>query len=267
MFGAVIGDIVGSTFEAENHRSIYFEMFRKDARFTDDTVCTAAVADILNSYSLEQLTHNNISNALRLWCCSHITRGFGSMFHQWVLSGVNKPYNSFGNGALMRISPVAMFSKKYGINLEESQKIAKKFTEITHNHPQALKAVEIYNELLFYFLHNKVSSQLAKEKIKETIIKYNYITPLTVEQYRLSIEFDLTCKTSLSVSFASILESESFEEAIRNVVSIGGDSDTYAAITGALAESIWGCEEFLPEIKKYFRQYDQQIIESITLIY
>lgn len=267
MFGAVIGDIVGSTFEVENHRSIYFEMFRKDARFTDDTVCTAAVADILNNYKGEQLTHENISNSLRLWCCSHITRGFGSMFHQWVLNGVNRPYNSFGNGALMRISPVAMFSKKNQINLEDSQTIAKKITEVTHNHPQALKAVEMYNELLFYFLNNKVSSQLAKEKINETILKYNYPNPISVENYRLSIEFDLTCETSLNICFAAILESDSFEEAIRNVISIGGDSDTYAAITGALAEAIWGCDEFLPEIKKYFRQYDEQIIKSISLLY
>lgn len=267
MFGAVIGDIVGSTFEAENNRSIYFEMFRKDARFTDDTVCTAAVADILNSFSIEQLTHDNISNSLRLWCCSHITRGFGSMFHQWILNGVNQPYNSFGNGALMRISPVAMFSKKNSINLEESQEIARKITAVTHNHTQAIKAVEMYNELLFYFLHNKVSSEQAKEKIKEIIVKYNCENPLSVEQYRLSIGFDLTCETSLNVSFASILESDSFEEAIRNVISIGGDSDTYAAITGALAEAIWGCDDFLPEIKKYFRPYDQQIIDSIALVY
>lgn len=267
MFGSIIGDIVGSTFEAENHRSIYFEMFRPDARFTDDTVTTAAVSDILQRYDINTLTNDIISDELRLWCCTHLNRGYGSMFHQWILNGVNVPYNSYGNGALMRISPVALFAKKYKLSLSKALILASQITSVTHNHPQALLAVEIYISLIYYFLHNKVSSQEAKYYIKEILEKYNYKVPASVEHYRNTIEFDLMSETSLLVSFAAIYEAEDFESAIRNVVSIGGDSDTYAAITGGLAEAIWGCDEQIPEINKYFRDYDKPILDTIKGLY
>lgn len=267
MLGSVIGDIVGSTFEAQNHRSIYFEMFRSDARFTDDTVTTAAVADILQRYDVNSLTSDIISDELRLWCCTHLNRGYGSMFHQWILNGLNVPYNSYGNGALMRISPVALFSKKNNLPLVKALSLAKQITSVTHNHPQALLAVEIYITLIYYFLHNKVSTPEAKIYIKQILEKYNYKVPASVEHYRHTIEFDLTSEMSLLVSVASIYEAEDFESAIRNVVSIGGDSDTYAAITGGLAEAIWGCDEQIPEINKYFRDYDKPILEIIKSLY
>ena len=267
MFGSIIGDIVGSTFEAQNHRSIYFEMFRSDARFTDDTVCTAAVADILQKYKIEELTNDNISNELRLWCCSHINRGYGSMFHQWIINGANKPYNSYGNGALMRVSPVALFAKKNHLSLSEVLEIGKRVTSVTHNHPQALLAVDIYLTLLHHFLHNKVESDEAKKFIKSILAKNSYKEPLSVEKYLNTIEFDLTSETSLLVAISAIYEADNFEGAIRNVISIGGDSDTYAAIAGALSEAIWGCEEFIPEINKYFRDYDKPILAVIKSLY
>ena len=267
MFGSIIGDIVGSTFEAQNHRSIYFEMFRSDARFTDDTVCTAAVADILQKYKMEELTNDNISNELRLWCCSHINRGYGSMFHQWILNGANKPYNSYGNGALMRVSPVALFAKKNHLSLTEVLEIGKRVTSVTHNHPQALLAVDIYLTLLYHFLNNKVDSDEAKKFIKQTLAKHSYKEPLSVEKYLNTIEFDLTSETSLLVAISAIYEADSFESAIRNVISIGGDSDTYAAIAGALSEAIWGCEDFIPEVNKYFRDYDKPILSVIKSLY
>lgn len=267
MFGAIIGDIIGSTFEAENHRSIYFELFRSDARFTDDSVCTAAVADILIKYQCEELTHDNISNELRLWCCTHLNRGYGSMFHQWILNGLNKPYNSYGNGALMRVSPVAQWGYKNNFSLEHTIDTAKKVTQVTHNHPQALLAVEIYTTIIFNLLKEKLSGEEAKEYIKSLLVSYSYSLPLTVEQYRTTIEFDLTSQTSLLVALASIYEASSFEDALRNVVSIGGDSDTYAAITGPIAEAIWGCYEYIDEINKYFREYDKPILQAIEQLY
>lgn len=267
MFGSVIGDIVGSTFENENHRSIYFEMFRSDGRFTDDTVCTAAIADILQKYTMQELTSDNISNELRVWCCSYINRGYGSMFHQWISNGLNEPYNSYGNGALMRVSPVALFGKKKNLSLETVLEIGKRVTSVTHNHPQALLAVEIYLKLLHHFLNNKVDSDEAKTFINSTLSDYSYKKPLSVKNYLTTMDFDLTSETSLLVAVSAIYESDNFEDAIRNVISIGGDSDTYAAITGALAESIWGCEKLIPEINKYFRDYDKSILEVIQALY
>lgn len=267
MFGAIIGDIVGSTFEAENNRNVYFEFLRSDSRFTDDTVCTAAIADILNRFSLSELTHDLISNELRLWCCAHINRGFGSMFHQWILNGINKPYNSFGNGALMRISPVAKYGHKNKLSLEETLELAKKFTVITHNHPQAIQSVECYIDLLYNFLNKPHSYEERIETIFKKLHQYEIPQPLKVEEYRVSIQFDLTSQTSLLVALSSILESVDFEDAIRNVVSIGGDSDTYAAITGPLAEAIWGSDEFKESIKKYFRPYDVPILETMEILY
>ena len=123
MWGAIIGDIIGSTFESENNRTPYFELFRKNARFTDDTVCTAAVADILYKNDWNKNNHEEISDQLRLWCCTYLNRGFGSMFYQWIANAINKPYNSYGNGALMRISPVAKYAVKHNLSIDKALEV------------------------------------------------------------------------------------------------------------------------------------------------
>ncbi len=188
MYSSIIGDIVGSTFEVENNRSIYFEFFRKDARFTDDTVCTAGVADILlknktkiidyinkkNNDNLQTwnekdfygqdafLNNKDLSNSLRLWCLQFLNRGFGSIFQQWILNGVNMPYNSYGNGSLMRISPVALFCHRNKINKINAIDIALDITNITHNHALSQRSVATYIDILmtlmnksFKFIQNK----------------------------------------------------------------------------------------------------------------
>lgn len=274
MFGAIIGDIVGSTFENENHRSPFFELFRKDARFTDDTVCTTAVADILERYYPDQLTHDNISNCLRLWCCSYLNRGFGSIFQQWISNGVNKPYNSYGNGSLMRISPVAYFGVKNNIAKEETLELAKKITEVTHNHPDALQAVKCYTDILYDLLQYKKNHmqsmplEEAKQSIANKMIEYGYETPLVIKKYRVLLDFDLTAKMSLSVAVSAILETTNFDDVLYQVVSVGGDSDTYAAIAGAIAEALYGVpEEHKQAMKPYFREYDKDILQIMNSLY
>jgi ADP-ribosyl-[dinitrogen reductase] hydrolase len=274
MLGAIIGDIVGSTFESENHRSPFFELFRKNARFTDDTVCTVAIADILEKNYPDNLNNEVISNSLRLWCCTYLNRGFGSMFYQWIANAVNRPYGSYGNGALMRISPVALFAVSRGLSLEIALDLAQKLTEVTHNHPQALKAVKIYTELLYMFLkyrlenNNFITTEEAKKIIIEKLIEYEYAMPEKIDKYRVTIEFDLTCDTSLGVALAGILETDNFDDVLYQVVSVGGDSDTYAAIAGALAESIYGIPEtHLQAIKPYFRPYDEDLLIAIEMLY
>lgn len=274
MFGAIIGDIVGSTFENQNHRSPFFELFRPDARFTDDTVATVAIADTLLKYYNEGLTHDNMSNNLRLWCITYLNRGFGSMFYQWICNGVNKPYDSYGNGALMRISPVAMFAVAHNIQKEQALEIAEKLTVITHNHPQAIECVRIYISLLYDFLLYHVTNKKlipveeAKKIIIETLEKNNFKIPDKIVKYRIKMEFDLTCYTSLEVALAGILQTENFDDVLYQIVSVGGDSDTYCAIAGPLAEAIYSIpKEHMDSIKKYFRVYDADLLFTLGNLY
>lgn len=273
MWGAVIGDIIGSSFEVENHRSPFFEFYGKGSRFTDDTVCTSAFANILTSNKIEDLNENIISNELRIWCCTYLNRGFGSMFYQWISNGINQPYNSYGNGALMRISPIAQYAVNNSLSLEKTQELANLFTRITHNHPQALNAVAMYTELLYEFLSYRknnivISLEEVKEKIKSAFHKFNIDAPKTIEKYRVTIDFDLTCNTSLSIACAAILQTDNFDDVMYQVISAGGDSDTYAAIAGALAESIYGIPEYhFEKAKTFFKQYDKDILISLEKVY
>lgn len=269
MWGAIIGDIIGSTFEAENNRTPYFELFRNNARFTDDTVCTAAIADILYRNDWNENNHENISNQLRLWCCTYLNRGFGSMFYQWIANAVNRPYDSYGNGALMRISPVAKYAIKHGISKEKAIEIAKQITNVTHNHPEAILAVTVYIEILYDLLNQKEKSLHEKKAMIISVLeKYNYKMPKKILEYRVKVDFDLTCETSLLIAIASILETDNFDDVFYQVVSAGGDSDTYAAIAGAIAESIYGLDkEYLLKIKPYFRSYDVDILISLENLY
>lgn len=275
MWGAIIGDIIGSPFENENLRSPYFEFFKQGSRFTDDTVCTAAIADILEKNP--NLTSEIISDQLRLWCCTYLNRGFGSMFYQWIANAVNRPYGSYGNGALMRISPVAKFAIKKGLNKEQMLEIGKKITEVTHNHPQALNAVNMYLSLLYDFLlYQKTHGELiglnhleqAKENIQQHFELYKIEKPQLIEKYRITLDFDLTCNTSIAIACAAILETNNFDDVMYQVVSAGGDSDTYAAIAGALAEAIYGIPpEHMQNIKPFFKTYDEDIIISLETLY
>lgn len=269
MWGAIVGDIIGSTFEAENNRSPYFELFRRNARFTDDTVCTAAVADILYKNNWSKDNNEEISNQLRLWCCTYLNRGFGSMFYQWITNGINRPYDSYGNGALMRISPVAKYAIKHKLSLEKAIEIATQITNVTHNHPESILAVTIYIEILFELLSSKDTSLFEKKKkIIEILNKYNYQLPKKILEYRVEVDFDLTSQKSLLIAIAAILETETLDDVFYQVVSVGGDSDTYAAIAGAIAEAIYGLDNnFLINIKPYFRKYDEDILLSLENLY
>jgi ADP-ribosyl-[dinitrogen reductase] hydrolase len=276
MWGSVIGDIIGSSFENENLRSPYFELFAKGSRFTDDTVCVAAVSDILEQSKLTNTNLDNdyISNKLRLWCCTYLNRGFGSMFYQWIANGINRPYGSYGNGALMRISPVAKFAVKYNIDKQTCLDIATQITNVSHNHPQAINAVQAYISIIYdLLLHHKTAQEYmsldaAKNLIVKNLADYNIPEPLTIEKYRVNTDFDITCNTSLGVACAAILETDNFEDVMHQVVSAGGDSDTYAAIAGAIAESLYGISnDMMEKIKPFFREYDKDIIIALENLY
>ncbi len=276
MWSAIIGDIIGSTFEIENHRSQFFELFRKDARFTDDTICTLAVANILNSLSEMpekesdslSLNKNWVSNKMRVFCCPYLNRGFGSLFYQWLTNGVNKPYNSYGNGALMRISPVAYFGYKNKIDIKEIKNIALDITAITHNHIESFRAVSCYIEILYFLLNNSNNNLEKKDLILKILKEYNYNNLKEIEYYKLNLEFDLTCEISLLVACEAIIEANCYEDVFRLVVSAGGDTDTYCAIAGPIAEAIWGLDhKYVDSAKSYFKSYDKELLNNINLLY
>lgn len=227
MIGAIIGDIVGSRFEFHNHRSLDFEFFHRDCSFTDDSICTCAVADWLLNHPTRPF-----APVLQYWCKLYPNPmgGYGGRFSQWIHNPV--PYNSFGNGSAMRISPVA-----YAISdLPEMDSVVDLVTNVSHNHPEGIRGARTV--ALAILLARRGCS---KDEIREAIVfRYGYSLDFTCDSIRASNQFNETCQVTVPQALVCFLESSDFESAIRLAVSIGGDSDTIAAITGSLAEAFYG---------------------------
>jgi len=226
MLGAIIGDIVGSRFEFNNHRSTEFEFFHPQCTFTDDTVMTVAVADaILNSKPFGQTMHEYGNR--------YPGRGYGGRFAHWLMSDNPRPYDSFGNGSAMRVSPCAFLAKG---NREQALTWAAASAVCTHNHPEGIKgALSVTDCILLAQAH------LPKEEIRRHIVRlYGYKLDFTIAQLRPHYHFDETCQGSVPQAIQAFLESDSFEHAIRLAISLGGDSDTIANITGGIAEAYYG---------------------------
>ena len=235
MIGAIIGDIVGSVYEFDNIKTKDFPLFSENSRFTDDTVCTIAVADIL-------LHGKEPATAMVERCRKYPAAGYGNLFMRWFNMPWQEPFNSFGNGAAMRVSPVAWLTD----NLEDALAMSGLVTEITHNHPEGMKGARAAVHASF----------LAKQKVNPPQIRaeiekvYEYDLSQTVDTIRENYEFNETCQGSVPQALICALEATDFEDAIRNAISIGGDSDTIGAITGGLAEALFGVNEALAEKAK-----------------
>jgi len=254
MLGAIIGDIAGSRFEFNNHRSKDFELFTKGCSVTDDSIMTLAVAKAILSCSggWEQLGENAVK------CMQIIGRkypgcGFGGMFRKWVFDDDPKPYNSFGNGAAMRISPCGFIAQSE----DEAKLLAQKVTEVTHNHSEGLKGAEAAAVAVFL-----ARNGAAKSEIKERIEKDYYTLNFNLDSIRESYQFNETCQGTVPQAIMAFLESVSFEDAIRNAVSIGGDSDTLAAITGGIAEAYYGIPLDLK--RKALAYLDHELLDIFT---
>lgn len=225
MIGAIIGDIVGSRFEWNNHRSEEFTLLTEKSFFTDDTVLTIATADCL-------LHSKDYTETYQNYARKYPNSGFGGMFRKWMNASHPKPYGSFGNGSAMRVSPVGWFYS----SLDETLKEAKKSAEVTHNHLEGIKGAQAIAAAIF--LSRKGSSKQELQSYIESNFHYQLDFDITV--LRNSYEFDETCQGSVPQSIYCFLISNSFEDAIRKSISIGGDSDTIACITGSLAEAFYG---------------------------
>ena len=240
MTGAIIGDIVGSRFEFDNHKSKNFTLFKPECFFTDDTVMTLAVANALNKY--EAITDfeafkQTLIKSMHEIGIHYPDSGYGGRFYCWIMNKRTEPYNSFGNGSAMRASPVSWYAK----SLDEAETLAKAIAEVTHNHPEGIKgAVSVAGAIYLA----RIGYSMAE--IKEYISRF-YKIDFTLDEIRPTYGFYETCQDSVPQAFEAFFESVSFEDAIRNAISIGGDSDTIAAITGSVAEAFYGISDKLKE--------------------
>lgn len=230
MLGAIIGDIVGSVYEWNNYKSKDFEFFSRLADFTDDTVCTIAVADVL-------LNGRPPAEALYDWCNRYPGRGYGGMFGRWIQAPGGKPYNSYGNGAAMRVSPAGLLAR----SLDEALDMARRVTEVTHNHPEGLKGAAATAHAIF-LARGGATPAAIRAAIQAA---YGYDLSRTVDGIRPTYVFNETCQRTVPEALICALEATSFEDAIRNAISIGGDSDTVAAIAGGVAEATFGIPDEL----------------------
>ncbi len=224
MLGAIIGDIVGSPYEFDNHRSTEFRLFTRRSFFTDDTVLTIATAvKLLYGGTYAERYHEYY----RLYPdCS-----YGARFHQWGMSGGLEPYYSFGNGSAMRVSPVGFAFP----TLEETLSEARLSAVATHNHPEGIKGAQATAAAVFL-----ARTGHSKEEIAEYVWSlFMYDVKLDLSELRQTYGFNETCQRTVPQALAVFLQSNSFEDAIRKAVSIGGDSDTIACIVGGIAEAFY----------------------------
>lgn len=229
MIGAIIGDIVGSRFEFGEEPKPGFELFTSECSFTDDTICTIAVADAI-------LNHKPYKDALLEWCRRYPDPmgGYGVGFYHWINSPDPQPYNSCGNGSAMRVSPVGWLFNEY----EEVIAEAKKSAECTHNHPEGIKGAQCVAEVIMWGRHMRVAKDNLEKKVKRF---YGYEIPSLHDVYKIGSEhhFDAICQETVPMALRCLIESIDFEDAIRLAVMADGDTDTKADITGAMAEAYY----------------------------
>ena len=225
MIGAIAGDIIGSVYEHNSIKTKDFPLFSPNSRFTDDTVLTVAVAHSI-------LSGTSYRDAIKNTGKRYPDAGYGGTFIQWLLSKDAGPYNSWGNGSAMRVGPVGFAFN----SLDEVLKQARMTAEITHNHPEGIKGAEA-TALAVYLARRGVEKNEIREQIKD---RFDYNLDRSVEEIRTVYSFDISCQGTVPEAIISFLDSESYEDAVRNAVSLGGDSDTLACITGGIAEAFYG---------------------------
>lgn len=258
MLGAIIGDIIGSRFEFRNYKSKEFELFHDDCFATDDSIMTLAVAEaIMNCHGDYSKLYEATIASMRLIGPKYPCSGYGENFFRWLFVEKPKPYDSYGNGAAMRISPVAYISK----SLADVKKYSRVVTETTHNHIEGLKGSAAVASAIFLAREGKAQAEIRK------YIEQNYYNlAFTLDEIRPTYEFDASCQGTVPQAIVAFLEANSFEEAIRNAISIGGDADTIAAITGSIAEAYFTIpEEISKKALTYLDELQLDILQRFEL--
>jgi len=266
MIGAIIGDLIGSIYEFDPISSKQFELFSKQCELTDDSYLTMAVFIALEKCrgNYDKLSNVTAKELIKMYHRYPYPMGsYGTLFQNWALTSlqdyiVAKPYNSFGNGSAMRVSPVAYFAK----SIEECIELSRKVTKITHNHIEGLKGSEATAVAIYLARHHK-----SKEEIKIKIIEKYYPLNKTLDEIKGNYAFDGSCQGSVPESIQAFLESDSYEDAIRNVIYLGGDADTMGAITGAIAEAYYGIPGQIEErLTDYLDGYTKLIIDRMKIV-
>lgn len=246
MKGAIIGDIVGSAYERHHTKVKDFKLFKNRCRFTDDTVLTAAVADALllsrnTGVSDDAQVLRMLTQKMQDYFCRHNGRGGSKFFTAWANSDDPQPYMGYTNGALMRCSAAGWLAG----SVEEARHLGELTALPSHNHPEAITAASLAAEIIF-----RARMGASKEEMLE-IVQAEYEIP-GIEALRPVYRYDITCRGTFPVAFASFYESVSFEDTIRTAVSLGGDTDTNAAIAGSFAEAFYGVPDDLWEAAKTY---------------
>ena len=273
MLGAIIGDIVGSVYEWHNIKTKDFPLFRDDCFFTDDTVMTIAVADAiiqgeevvlgsgLDSYGGVYVAPDTFITSMKKWGRLYPNSGYGGRFGNWLFSDDREPYNSWGNGSAMRCSPcgwVTPLQQFVRMGFEGVLDLAKASAVVTHNHSEGIKGAQATAMAIYIARHGKANNDI--ETYKSFIRRdlgnrgdsvfgdlFNYDLCRTLDEIRPSYQFNESCQDTVPQAILAFLESTDFEDAIRNAISLGGDSDTLAAITGSIAEAAYGIPQWIKD--------------------
>ncbi len=225
MIGSIAGDIIGSVFEFRPHKEKEFPLFSRRCHFTDDTVLTVAIAQAI-------LGDGDYLGAVLELGRKYPRAGYGGFFRRWLQEADPKPYNSWGNGSAMRVSPVAFaFDTQEEVLAEAARSAA-----ISHNHPAGIKGAQA-TALAIFLARTTGDKEIIRREMAD---RFSYVFRYTLEEIRPSYTFDVSCEGSVPEAILAFLESTSYEDAIRNAVSLGGDADTQACIAGGIAEAFYG---------------------------
>ena len=235
MIGAVIGDIVGSIYEWNNIKTKEFPLFQDKCFFTDDTVMTVAVAEGLMNGGKK----DDFIDAMKKYGRMYPGAGYGGRFGSWLFSEDRKPYNSWGNGSAMRTAAVGWWCD----SLEETRKMAALAAGVTHDHPEGIKGAESTAAAIFLARTGHGKAEIRNYVERE----FGYDLSRTLDEIRPGYRFNESCQDTVPQAIVAFLESTDFEDAIRNAISLGGDSDTLAAITGSIAEAAYGVPQELKD--------------------
>ena len=254
MYGAIIGDIVGSVYEWNSIKTKDFPLFSHKSTFTDDSVMTVAIAKAILRSRWEGIPFRETAvEEMQTFGRRYPNRGYGGRFHSWLNSRHPKPYGSYGNGSAMRVSPCGLIAR----SLDETVSLASESAETTHNHPEGIKGAAAVAAAIYL-----ARTGADKAEIREYLQKEYYTLEKTLDEIRPGYHFDVTCQGSVPEALTAFLESDSYEDAIRGAVSLGGDRDTQAAIAGSVAWAYYGKNSLTPDMEELQKRVEALLPEK-----
>ena len=258
MYGAIIGDIVGSVYEWNSIKTKGFPLFSPKSTFTDDSVMTVAIAKAILRSRREGIPFRETAvEEMQTFGRRYPDRGYGGRFRRWLTSNHPKPYGSYGNGSAMRVSPCGLIAR----SLDEAVSLATESAETTHNHPEGIKGEAAVAAAIYL-----AKTGADKAEIREYIQKEYYPLDRTLDEIRPDYHFDVTCQGSVPEALTAFLESDSYEDAVRNAVSLGGDSDTQAAIAGSVAWAYYGKNGLTPDMEELQKRAEALLPEEFLAL-